>query len=130
MNQDWQQSVEARLASFGASTVYHKPRAATRGVCMRLAAAAAEIHDVPLHQVLGDQRSRSVAAPRMEAMHLAVKLSGLSLPAIGRAFRRDHTTVLHAHRVTTQRAADDAAVVARLIDIARAAGFDIPEGTE
>lgn len=128
MNQDWQQSVEARLAAIGASATYEKSRAAMRGVCMRLAAAAAEIHDVPLHQVLGDQRSRCFAEPRMEAMHLAVKLSGLSLPTIGRAFRRDHTTVLHAHRTITQRAADDPAVVTRLVDIARAAGFNIPQG--
>jgi chromosomal replication initiator protein len=41
-------------------------------------------------------------------MYLARELTDQTLPAIGRAFGgRDHTTVLHACKRTTQRIADD-----------------------
>ena len=42
------------------------------------------------------RRERSVARPRQIAMYLAKHLTTKSLPDIGRAFDRDHTTVIHA----------------------------------
>ncbi len=47
-------------------------------------------------QILGDQRYRPIAFPRQIGMYLAALHSHLSLPAIGREFNRDPTTVLHA----------------------------------
>jgi chromosomal replication initiator protein len=41
-------------------------------------------------------RTKEVASPRQVAMYLARELTGVSLPQIGRAFNRDHATVLHA----------------------------------
>jgi len=43
-------------------------------------------------------RAKEVAFPRQIAMYLARELTGASLPQIGHAFDRDHTTVLHACR--------------------------------
>jgi hypothetical protein len=40
-----------------------------------------------------------VVRPRQIAMYLAARLTGRSLPVIGRQFNRDHTTILHSARV-------------------------------
>lgn len=46
----------------------------------------------------GDRRSYRYSFPRVIAMWLCVEVLPASLPVIGRAFRRDHTTVMHAHK--------------------------------
>jgi chromosomal replication initiator protein len=54
-------------------------------------------------------RSARVAWARQVAMYLSRELTDATLPAIGRAFGgRNHTTVLHACRRTTERIAQDA----------------------
>jgi chromosomal replication initiator protein len=54
-------------------------------------------------------RSARVAWARQVAMYLSRELTDATLPAIGRAFGgRNHTTVLHACRRTTERIASDA----------------------
>jgi chromosomal replication initiator protein len=53
---------------------------------------------VPEKELLGASRLRRVMIPRQVAMYLARELSGLSLPRLGSAFGRDHSTVLHACR--------------------------------
>lgn len=50
---------------------------------------------IPLPRLLGERRAREIARPRQIAMWLAVRATGSSLPQIGRALNRDHTTVLH-----------------------------------
>lgn len=46
--------------------------------------------------MLSKKRTRSIARPRQLAMSLTKELTTHSLPEIGEAFGRDHTTVLHA----------------------------------
>jgi len=54
-------------------------------------------------------RSARVAWARQVAMYLSRELTDATLPAIGRAFGgRNHTTVLHACRRTSERIARDA----------------------
>ena len=61
--------------------------------------------------LLSNSRAATVALPRQVAMYLARELTSETLPAIGRDFGgRTHTTVLHAHRRTVARMADDADV--------------------
>ena len=64
--------------------------------------------------VRGTSRLRSALVPRQVAMYLARELAGLSLPRIGAAFGRDHTTVLHACRRVEQAMAADALLKARV----------------
>ena len=52
-------------------------------------------HIAPIEMV-SQRKGRAVARPRQVAMYLARELTPLSLPAIGRMFARDHTTVIHA----------------------------------
>lgn len=53
---------------------------------------------LPLDVMLSPKRSRKIARPRQLAMYLARTTGRRSYPEIGRAFGRDHTTVLSAYR--------------------------------
>ncbi|MGQ0586062.1 MAG: chromosomal replication initiator protein DnaA [Gammaproteobacteria bacterium] len=56
------------------------------------------------------RRTRSLARPRQIAMALAKELTQHSLPEIGQAFSKDHTTVLHACRKIESLRKDDSRV--------------------
>lgn len=47
-------------------------------------------------ELRGNRRARNIARPRQLAMYLASRITRKSLPIIGEAFGRDHTTVMHA----------------------------------
>lgn len=51
---------------------------------------------VGLSDLQSTRRERRIARPRQLAMYLAKVLTPKSLPDIGKAFGRDHTTVMHA----------------------------------
>lgn len=73
--------------------------------------------DVTRKELLGPSRLRRVLVPRQVAMHLAHRYGNLSLPRIGAAFGRDHTTVLHACRKVEEAIGADvklAAIVEQL----------------
>jgi chromosomal replication initiator protein len=53
-------------------------------------------YNIRVADLSSKRRSRSLARPRQVAMSLAKELTEHSLPEIGRAFDKDHTTVLHA----------------------------------
>jgi chromosomal replication initiator protein len=72
----------------------------------RIVERVARAFDVSPKEILGPSRQRLVLTARQVAMTLVRELAGLSLPQIGAAFGRDHTTVLHAVR----KVADDAAL--------------------
>ena len=63
---------------------------------------------VPLADLTGTSRSRSVSLPRQVAMYLCRSLTDTSLPRLGEAFGgRDHSTIMHGcARVKDQMAAD------------------------
>jgi chromosomal replication initiator protein len=80
--------------------------------------AAAEAFGLSRERLIARDRSPKVALARQIAMYLARELTDVSLPAIGRGFDRDHSTVLHAHK---RIAADIAAggPAARTVDMLR-----------
>jgi hypothetical protein len=96
--------------------------AGDRPTVARIIAATARQFDIPPAILTGGGRSRTVARARSLAMLLARRLTDLSYEAIGKAVGgRDHTTAMHAARVTAARlaiddtlAADAEAIVARL----------------
>jgi chromosomal replication initiation ATPase DnaA len=55
----------------------------------------AKRHGVTPIAIISDRRNTKLVAARHEAMWRARNETTYSLPRIGRAFRRDHTTVLH-----------------------------------
>ncbi len=58
----------------------------------------------------GKSRKQAVARARAMAMYLARRLTSATITDIGRHFGRDHTTVIHACRVSQERIRTDAAV--------------------
>ncbi len=65
--------------------------------------------DVKPKELKGPSRLRTVMLARQVAMYLAHDVAKFSLPVVGRAFDRDHTTVLHAVRKVRDRMAADGA---------------------
>jgi chromosomal replication initiator protein len=55
----------------------------------------------------GPERSRSIVVWRQAAHWLCKELTSLSLPAIGRAVNRDHTSVLNSIRRIEKKMQDD-----------------------
>ncbi len=58
--------------------------------------AVCEFFNVPLTDLLGEDRKRSVAIPRQIAMYLSRRLTRASYPDIGASFEKTHGTVVHA----------------------------------
>lgn len=63
--------------------------------------------NIPVKELRSPRRSRSLARPRQIAMCLARELTQHSLPEIGQAFEKDHTTVLHACRTIAKLREED-----------------------
>jgi len=59
-------------------------------------------------------RKKAISFPRQTAMYLARKYTEGSLADIGKAFNRDHSTVVHAVRVITQKIARNSSVRGQL----------------
>lgn len=70
--------------------------------------AVTAFYNVKLSDLQSKRRQKSIAAPRQLSMYLARHHTGFSLEEIGGHFGgRDHTTVMHAVRVVTDRIAAD-----------------------
>ena len=61
-------------------------------------AATAEYFETTVEELRGPGKTRALAQSRQIAMYLCRELTDLSLPRIGEAFGRDHTTVMYAER--------------------------------
>ncbi|MFO0806550.1 MAG: helix-turn-helix domain-containing protein [Gemmataceae bacterium] len=80
----------------------------------RVVKHVAAAFDISQKELLGGSRLKRVMWPRQVAMFLAREVCGLSLPRLGAAFGRDHTTILHACRKVEAEAARDAVLAGRL----------------
>jgi chromosomal replication initiator protein len=70
--------------------------------------AACEQFEISADELLSSTRTTRVSWPRQLAMYLSREMTSESLPSIARQFGgRDHTTVLHAWRRTTERLDSD-----------------------
>jgi chromosomal replication initiator protein len=86
-------------------------------------AATASHFNIKPADLLSHRRTRRIARPRQVAMYLSKELTPRSYPEIGRLMHgRDHTTVLHGHRVVASLieagapiSADVEAIRARLL---------------
>jgi chromosomal replication initiator protein len=61
-------------------------------------AATAEYFEITVEELRGPGKTRALAQSRQIAMYLCRELTDLSLPKIGQAFGRDHTTVMYAEK--------------------------------
>jgi chromosomal replication initiator protein len=81
--------------------------------------AVSEFFHVRLADLKSKKRTQHVAFCRQVAMYLCRKVTASSFPAIGEAFGRDHSTVIHAYNAIDRRARNDAAFRISLEKIAR-----------
>jgi hypothetical protein len=77
------------------------------GPVRRIQCAVSEAYGISLGELLGVDRKARLVRPRHVAMYLSRALTQLSVPDIGRRFRRDHSTVLHAVRSIERQCQDD-----------------------
>ena len=74
----------------------------------RIQAEVAHYYGLALPAMLSDRRDSHLARARQMAMFLARETTPQSIPAIGKRFNRDHSTVMHAIKAVKQRVAYDA----------------------
>ena len=72
--------------------------------------AACQASGVSRTDVLSQRRKPEFVTARQVGMKIARDLTQASFPQIGRAFGRDHTTVMHAEERIRERAASEAYV--------------------
>lgn len=65
---------------------------------------------VGVHELQSKSRKKELAFPRQVSMFLARKLTDEALAGIGKAFNRDHSTVVHSIRVITEAMARNGSV--------------------
>jgi chromosomal replication initiator protein len=89
-------------------------RSPSQAVPVRVLAPIAQIiatvaarYGVTREELLAHGRTQPATTARQVAMRLARELTGKSYPEIGRAFSRDHATVIHACEVTESFALND-----------------------
>lgn len=92
------------------------------GPVAAIVAKVAAAFGVTAKDVLGTCRQRAVLVPRQVAMYLAREVAKLSSPQVGAAFKRDHTTVLHACRKVRDAQKADAKLRRTVKELAAALG--------
>jgi chromosomal replication initiator protein len=99
--------LDAALAEEVLAGLYPDSRPASRTV-RDVQRATCEAFGISIEELLSASRVARLAWPRQVAMYLSRELTDATLPAIGKEFGgRNHTTVLHAHRRTTERISAD-----------------------
>ena len=99
--------LSAELATEVLDGLYPKIDPPQRSIT-EIKAAACEQFGISAEELISTRRTARLAWPRQVAMYLARELTQESLPAIGREFGgRDHTTVLHACKRTSERISEN-----------------------
>ena len=77
----------------------------------------AEYYGLSAAQVRGDSRKKEIAQARHMAVYLTREMTGLSLPRIGDAFGRDHSTIINSCYKITKQLASSAEAKAAVTDL-------------
>lgn len=76
-------------------------------VIPKIKQAVCEKFGITMNQLMANRRQRKLARARQVGMWLAYECTLASMPAIGQAFGRDHTTVHHAVKIMPEIFAKD-----------------------
>lgn len=82
-----------------------------------IVAAVARRHGMSSRDLMSERRTAPVVKARQRAVWLCRRMTLRALPAIGRAVRRDHTTVIHSIRAVEADLERDPALEAELASI-------------
>ncbi len=88
-------SVDASLAAEALRDIL-SVRDPKRITCELIQQAVAEYYGVSVQDIVGQKRKREIALPRQVAIYLTREMTEMSLPRIGDAFKRDHSTIMHS----------------------------------
>ncbi|MCI7736648.1 MAG: chromosomal replication initiator protein DnaA [Clostridiales bacterium] len=77
----------------------------------------AEYYGLSAAQVRGDSRKKEIAQARHMAVYLTREMTGLSLPRIGDAFGRDHSTIINSCDKITKQLASSTETKAAVTDL-------------
>ena len=86
-------------------------------VVEEIAVEVSKDFDIPIQWIFSPRRSRNIAWPRQYVMLIARNSTSLSLPQIGEALDRDHTTIIqgiNAAEVRVERDPDLSRLVSRI----------------
>ncbi|MEL6257607.1 MAG: DnaA/Hda family protein [Pseudomonadota bacterium] len=87
-----------------------EPRPPSIDMVKRAAMRAFQVSKADLES---PRKQRAIVYPRQIAMYLCREMTDKSLPQIGHSFgKRDHTTIMYAHRKITKKVKEDASVAA------------------
>ena len=100
--------IDAEVAGEVLANLYPDLRPGRRTV-REIQEQTAEAFGVSVEALRSGSRAGAVAWARQVAMFLSRELTDATLPAIGREFGRNHTTVIHACKRTAERMAADPA---------------------
>ena len=78
----------------------------------------ATIFQVRVHDLKGSSRTKEIALPRQVAMFLSKEMINESLMALGAAFGKTHSTILHAHK-TIEKKVQENEILRRQIGMVR-----------
>ena len=105
------------------------PRTTARRVSIAEVQRAVSRHfELSLDDMLSSSRDRRVSDPRQLAMFLACELTGDSLPMIAAAFKRNHSTVVHARDKLAEACLADADLAATADSLRRVINSDSENG--
>ena len=102
-----QRPIDRALTLEVLDTLYPSSRRRAAPSIEDVQAIVARHYQLSVAQLTSPSRTTRVAWPRQVAIHLARDLTGASLPVIGEAFGRNHTTVLHACKRVSERLKND-----------------------
>ncbi|WP_162917653.1 helix-turn-helix domain-containing protein [Dongia deserti] len=84
-------------------------------ICGRIASIVAAVFGVPLADMLSENREREFARPRMVAIYVAQRTTGLPKKTIAKAFQRAPTSAYHSNKMVVQDMARDPEFSAKVL---------------
>ena len=109
-------SVDAQLAEEALRDIL-SVRDPKRITCELIQQAVAEYYGVSVADIVGQKRKREIALPRQVAIYLTREMTEMSLPRIGDAFKRDHSTIMHSCDKIAEMAKTSAEMAATVDDL-------------
>jgi len=97
-----QQPEKVNLRPEPFTPAFKRPEEEMRGISpavRKIIVTVSRVSRVQVLEILGRSRKTGIAEVRQIAFWLARRFTGRSLPSIGEAFDRDHTTILHGVRL-------------------------------
>lgn len=109
-------SVDAQLAEEALRDIL-SVRDPKRITCELIQQAVAEYYGVSVADIVGQKRKREIALPRQVAIYLTREMTEMSLPRIGDAFKRDHSTIMHSCDKIAEMSKTSAEMAATIDDL-------------